>query len=96
MERLDFDKTIGQIKELGTREQATFLYRMVQVLGAGVIRTLTRYCFARLDEINKQLPEEHPYKKRSSGLIVADPHFQIAKYPDDDRKDQTYQQPGDQ
>lgn len=70
-ERLDFKETVDQIKGLTPKQQATFLYLLVQVLTVGVLRTLVRYAFIRIDRINSEMPEgpekEHWQTRRKGG-----------------------------
>lgn len=60
---IEFDKLTDDISRMGTKAQATFLYKLVQKLGPGVLRSNVRYSFDRLDAINAELPEDHPFKR---------------------------------
>lgn len=97
MERLDFDSLVKQVEELGTNAQATLMYRLSKVLGAGVLRSSIKYSFQRLDQINADLPDGHPYKERyknyksmsmsNVGIRIIDPK----KATFHDRDNQTHQ-----
>lgn len=62
-EKLDFDAVLNTLSEQSSRAQNTFVYRLVQVLGPGVLRSMTRYAFLKLDEINSSLPDGNIHKE---------------------------------
>lgn len=63
-QRLDFKATVETLTSLSTKAQCTFLYLLISVLSPMVLRTIMRYCCRRLDQINKELPDTHPYKSQ--------------------------------
>ncbi len=63
MERLDFNKIADEVGELSCTAKATFLHRIIQRLTPGVLRTVIRYCYTRLDECNEALPDGDPQKE---------------------------------
>ena len=61
---LDFNEMIAQLGTLSNGAQATFLKRYANTLTPSLARTMSKYAFQRLDEINKELPLENPYRQR--------------------------------
>lgn len=63
-QRLDFEKTVEQFKELGTNAKTTLMFRLVKTLGPMALRSTIKYCHQNLDTLNKALPDGNPLKKR--------------------------------
>ena len=63
MERINFDQTVEQFSALGNNAKVTLMYRLIQTMTPGALRSVLQYAFRRLDKINAELPEGHPYRK---------------------------------
>ena len=77
MERLDFDTTVKQFEALGSNAKVTLMYRLVQTMTPGTLRSVLQYAFRRLDKINAELPEGHPYRKERTRKGIV--HEQITE-----------------
>lgn len=65
---MNFDEKIAELTQLGTRAQATFAKRYISKIGPALCRTIIRYCFVRLNEINEALPDSDPGKIRHNDI----------------------------
>lgn len=61
--RVDFEEIKMQVLSLSNTAQATLMHKLIYSLPAGVVRSVVKYCYRRLDDLNAALPDDAPEKQ---------------------------------